>query len=101
MRKVAFNKSIPENGILDLLIALPSSKVVTIERETLEDGDFHTGFIEKITKKHLFIREFSVEAKLDDETTRVKLRDLTSISFDGNYTLFYERYFLREQVNET
>ena len=101
IEKIAFDRSIPEGGIIEMLKSFDSSKVIIFEEESLKDGYFYIGFIEKITKKHIHIREFSGAARRDDEATKLKMSDATSVSFDGNYTLFYERYFLRQKHNAT
>ncbi|MFC0018326.1 hypothetical protein [Roseibacillus persicicus] len=97
LSKVNFTERIPSGGVPELLKDFDASRVVILEEETEEEDMFYLGLVRGLDEDD-FIRVLSVSGvgEFDDEETLVALEDLTSISYDKNYTLHYQRFLDRQ-----
>lgn len=97
---VDFEQRFPNGGIVELLINLKPHRVVIFEEETEDEGEFSIGFIRGIDGDLVTLNYFSGTAEIDEEPTHIALDKVTSISFDTNYTLHYERHFGRLRAEQ-
>lgn len=80
------------NAAFKSLKALAEPVIVEDERE--ESEEFVIGRIERVNKKSAAIRGFDALGRWDDETTRFKYEDVTSLTFGSEYVTTYTKYLL-------
>ncbi len=87
-RREVFPRTQPKVDLTDLHSLLPGvSKdyaMFVIECERVEPGICFIGVAEGLTKRSLWMKKFSSNAKWID-TEKFKLKDITSINFGGGY----------------
>ncbi|WP_411846048.1 hypothetical protein AAFN60_21290 [Roseibacillus persicicus] len=98
--EIDFTQSLPEGGIIEFLRCIPSEKVVILEAEAEENEVFMIGQNLQILGDRFTLRTFTGAARFEDELDEIDFDDVTSISFNTNYALAYERYFARAQKAE-
>ena len=97
---IDFSRRIPTGGIAQLIANFDKQKVVILEEETEDDDTFNIGFVIGIEDDFVSLRTFSGAGRFDEDDALVALEELTSLSFDSNYALYYERYFSRRRIKE-
>ena len=94
--QVDFSIRLPEGGIKEVLANFDRRSVITLEEES-EDGIFVIGFIDEVGADSVSIEFITGVGNIDDEKSVLDIESITTISYQSNYCLFYQRYFERNQ----
>ena len=64
----------------------------TVENESDKYFFFKIGPIVKVKKKSILLQNFDPEGYLDEEPTKIRFKEITTIGFDDNYTNVFSKY---------
>ncbi|MFA5385856.1 MAG: hypothetical protein WC364_14580 [Eubacteriales bacterium] len=68
------------------------NKIVIIESESIQNGDFYIGKIMEIKRSSLVFLSFNELGEWDEETKEIMYKDITMIKFDDNYSTIFSKY---------
>ncbi|MBK1791703.1 hypothetical protein [Persicirhabdus sediminis] len=94
--RVDFAAKIPEGGVRHLLDNFDRRAVIILEDE-IQNDLFVIGFIDEVTQHNVSVDFITGIGQIDDEKSVLDIESITSITYDSNYSLFYQRYFERHQ----
>ncbi|MFK7933062.1 MAG: hypothetical protein AB8G22_06090 [Saprospiraceae bacterium] len=69
-----------------------NQKGVIIECESRDFSDFLIGKIVKISKKKVWIHNFNAQGRLDGKPSKIKLKNITRVTFNDRYIEVFEKY---------
>lgn len=65
---------------------------VVVDCEALKNPSFIIGPIVEVAKNSVYIRYYDAEGRLDQQASKVKFRDITSLRFNDRYSTVLRKY---------